>query len=129
MLNERMRAFRQIGIMALLLVSWLAPVMACMVPDAQMTAEERSCCQTMHDECGQMDMPASHGCCQKSPLLSLLNNALTTKAAALHPVVVPVVWLAISELVSSPTPFDAWVEHSDYSPPKSPPSTVSILRI
>jgi hypothetical protein len=115
--------------MALLLVSWLAPAMACMVPDAQMTAEERSCCQTMHDECGQTDMPASHGCCQKTPLLSLLNNALDTKAVAFHPAVVQVAWLPVSHLVNSDSAVAGWLEHSDYSPPQSPPSTVSILRI
>jgi len=94
-----------------------------------MTAEERSCCRSMHDECGHMDMPASHGCCQKTPLLSLLNNALATNAVALHPAVAPVVWLPVSEIVNSPTAHAGWVDHSDYSPPQSPPSSISILRI
>jgi len=124
-----MKAFRQIGVMVLLLVSWLAPAMACMVPDTQMTAEERSCCQAMHDECGQMDMPASHGCCQKAPLLSFLNNAVASKAVAVHATVVPIVWLGVSEMMSSPTALSGWVEYNDPSPPTSPPSTISILRI
>jgi hypothetical protein len=46
-----------------------------------------------------------------------------------HPVVVPVIWLAASELVNPASAVIGWVEHPDYSPPKSPPSTISILRI
>ena len=123
-----MRIFRQFGVLVLLVVSCLAPAMACMVPNAQMSTQERACCQAMKSQCGQMEMPASHGCCQKTPP-SIHDNALDTKAVVLHSVVMPVIWLAAFELVT-PTPFViGWVEHSDCLPPKSPPSTISILRI
>jgi hypothetical protein len=123
-----MRVFRQFGVLVLLLVTCLAPAMACMVPNAEMSAQERACCRMMKNQCGQMEMPASHGCCQKAPP-SVHDNALGTKAAALHPDVVPVVWLAVSELVNPASAVIGWVEHSDYSPPKPPLSTISILRI
>ena len=124
----RMRIFRQFGVLLVLMVSCLAPAMACMVPDAQMNTEERACCRTMKDQCGQMEMPASHGCCQKTPA-SIHDNALDTKAVVFHPVVAPVLWLAAFELVNPTTTVTGWVERPDYSPPKSPPSTISILRI
>jgi hypothetical protein len=123
-----MRFLRQFGVLVLLLVSCLAPAMACMVPNAAMSSQERACCRMMKNQCGQMEMPASHGCCQKSPP-SVHDNALDTKAVAFHLVVVPVMWLAASELVNPASVATGWVEHADYSPPKSPPSTISILRI
>jgi hypothetical protein len=75
-----------------------------------------------------MEMPASHGCCQKTPP-SVRDNALDTKAVTFHPVVVAVIWLAVSGLVNPVSAVADWAERPGYSPPKSPPSTISILRI
>jgi hypothetical protein len=127
-LITRMRVFRQFGVVVLLLVSCLAPAMACMVPDAQMSTQERACCRMMKNQCGQMGMPASHGCCQKTPP-SVHDNALDTKTVALHPVALAAIWLTASELLNPTSAVIGWVEHPDYSPPKSPPSTILILRI
>jgi len=123
-----MRILRQFGVLVLLFASCLAPAMACMVPDAQMNTEERACCRMMKNQCGQMEMPASHGCCQKIPS-SIHDNALDTKAVVFQPVAVPAIWLAVSELLSPASAVTEWVERPDYSPPKSPPATISILRI
>jgi len=123
-----MRVLRQFGVLVLILASCLAPAMACMVPNAEMSTQERACCRMMKNQCGQMGMPASHGCCQKIPP-SVHDNALDTKSVALHRVAVPVIWLAASELMNPMSSVTGWVEHPDYSPPKSPPSTFSILRI
>jgi len=123
-----MRVLHQFGVLLLLLVSCMAPTMACMVPNAQMNTEERACCRMMKNQCGQMEMPTSHGCCQKAPP-SVHDSALDTKAVSFHPVVVHVVWLAASELANPTSAVTGWVERSDYSPPKSPPATISILRI
>jgi hypothetical protein len=123
-----MRILRQFGVLVLLLVSCVAPAMACMVPDGAMSAEERACCRMMKNQCGQMEMPASHGCCQKTPL-GVRDSALDTKVTTLHPVAAPVIWLAAFELVNPIATVIERVEASDYSSPKSPPSTISILRI
>ena len=123
-----MRVLRQFGVVVLLLVSCLAPVLACMVPDAQMNTEERACCRLMKNQCGQMEMPASHGCCQKTPA-SVHDNALDTKAVTFHPVVVSVIWLTTADFVNPSSAVTGWADHPDYSPPKSPPSAISILRI
>ena len=123
-----MRALRQFEVLVLLLASWLTPAMACMIPGAQMSTEERACCRMMQNQCGQMEMPASHGCCQKIPP-NVYDNALDTKAVALHPVAITVIWLASPELLNPASSVSEWVEHHDYSPPQSPPSTISILRI
>ncbi len=123
-----MWALRQFGVLVLLLVSCLAPAMACVVPSAEMSAEEHACCRMMKSQCGQMAMPASHRCCEKTPP-SVHENALDTKTATFHPVVITVIWLGALGLVSPTTTVAGWVEHPDNSPPQSPPSTISILRI
>jgi hypothetical protein len=99
-----------------------------MVPDAQMNTEERACCRMMKNQCGQIEMPVSHGCCQKTPL-GVHDNALDTEATNFHPVAAPVVWLASFELVNRPSAVAGWVGRSDDSPPVTPPLTISILRI
>jgi hypothetical protein len=123
-----MRILRQFGVLVLLLVSCLAPAMACMVSNTEMNAEEQACCRMMKNQCGQMEMPSSHGCCQKTPL-GVHDNALDTKTVTVHPVIATVVWLAAFRIVNPPSTVIGWVEHPEYSPPTSPPSTNSILRI
>ena len=128
MLDKRMRALRQFGVLVLLLASCLTPAMACMIPGAQMTTEERACCRMMNYQCGQMQMSKSSGCCQKTPPRAF-DNALATRPSSLHPVPVSVIWLTASELMKQVSSVAGSIEHTDYSPPKSPPSTISILRI
>jgi hypothetical protein len=125
-----MRILRQIGVLVLLLVSCLAPAMACMVPNAEMSTPERACCRMMKNQCGQMGMPASRGmgCCQRTPP-SVHDIALDTKAVSFHPVVIPIIWLAASELANPASAVTGWDERPDYSPPKAPPAAISILRI
>lgn len=122
-----MKTARQFGIVILLLVSYLTPAMACMLPGAQVTVEERACCRTMQNQCEQMEMPASDGCCHKAPS-NVFDNALNAKAMGLHPVAIAVVWLASPALLN-PTSVTEWLEHRDFSPPQSPAATISILRI
>jgi hypothetical protein len=125
---EEVRILRQIGVLVLLLATGLAPAMACMVPGALMTTEERACCRMMHNQCEQMGMPASHGCCQKAPQ-STLDKALITNATNYHPVAVAVASLAIYEQLPAPLVTAEWIDRPDYSPPQFPPGSNSILRI
>ncbi len=112
----------------MLFAALLTPTMACVAADSPMTSEERACCQMMKNHCGEKGMPASHGCCKKIPG-SLYDNALNAKAVTIHPVVVPVIWLSALHVGNPTSSFSGWIEHLDYSPPKPPPSSISILRI
>lgn len=123
-----MKAFRQSGVVILLLVTYLTPAMACMLPGAQMTAQERACCRMMHHQCEQMEMPASHGCCQKAPH-SALDNALATKATTYHPLAVAVVWVTASEWFRPTLVTVERMNRPDDSPPQFPPGSNSVLRI
>lgn len=123
-----MRFIRTFGVVLLLLTSSLAPATACIVPDAQMSAEERACCAMMKNQCSQMEMPASHGCCQKTPP-GMCDGALATKKFLVHPVAATVIRLTAAELLNPTDVVAGWIERTESSPPKSPPSAVSILRI
>lgn len=123
-----MKVARQFGIVLLLLVSYLTPAMACVVSNVQMNAEERACCRAMKNQCEQMGMSTTHGCCQKTSK-STQDSALDTKAVTYHPVVVAVVWLSTAEWLNLNPVATGLVEHVDYSPPQSPPSSISVLRI
>lgn len=123
-----MKSLRQFGITVLLLVSYLTPAMACMISDVRMNAEERACCRMMHDQCEQMGMPASHGCCQKAPH-SAPDHALVSKATTSQPTAVAVVWVAISESVRPSLFTVEWMNRPDDSPPQFPPGSNSVLRI
>lgn len=123
-----MKAFRQFSIVILLLASYLTPAMACMVSDVQMNAEERACCQSMQNHCERMGMPASHGCCQKSPH-SALDKALITKATNSQLVAVAPVWLTACEWLQPSLVAAEQINWSDDSPPQFPPGSNSVLRI
>jgi hypothetical protein len=123
-----MRVLRQFGALVLLLVTALAPAMACMVPAVQMNTQERACCRMMNDQCGQMEMPASHSCCHKTPQSTYI-MAPVAKTVLVHPVTVASTWLTSSELLNPNSIAARWVDRPEYSPPKSPPSAFSILRI
>lgn len=119
---------RQLGTALLLLFSFMAPVMACALPDAQMSQEEMACCHMMHGDCGRTAMSASHGCCQKAPQANVF-QVIQAKNHDLHPVTVAMVWLAAWQLSPLSSAQDVWAKRPDASPPESPPVSITILRI
>jgi hypothetical protein len=127
MLNE-MKLLRQFGAVVLLVVSFLTPAMACMAADSGMTVEERACCRSMKDDCGQMEMPASHDCCRKTPG-ALHDSALRSDCVALHPVVAIAGWPLPLDLLPTVDKTKGWVPHVEHSPPRPPPSLISVLRV
>jgi hypothetical protein len=122
------KSLRQIGAILLLLVSSVAPAMACMAPDAQMTTEERSCCRMMKSQCGQMEMATSHDCCKKAPK-SVQDSALKTDTVSIHSAAFVALWVSSFELLTPEATSNGWVQRPEHSPPKSPPSAITILRI
>jgi hypothetical protein len=119
---------RQFGAVLLLLVACVAPAMACMAPDAQMTSEGRACCRMMKSQCGQMEMPASHGCCKKVPG-NIQGSALKSDAVSLHPAVFVALWVCSFELHALQGANGPWAQHPEHAPPKPLSSSSSILRI
>ena len=122
------KVMHKLGAILLLLVSFVAPAMACMAPDAEMTVEERACCRMMKNDCGQMEMPASHDCCKKSPGAAH-ENALRTDSVSVHPLVTVAVSVPAFDLFPPQDATNGWLKRPEHSPPKSPPSIISALRV
>ena len=116
---------RQFGAVVLLLVWSLVPAMACTLPNAQMTPAERACCVQMQKNCSGMDMPASHPCCQK--------QVRTDQAAVVQKSHRSSQWTVIQIVpgtqMAIPVSCGREQQPLSISPPLSPPSTVTILRI
>ena len=101
------------------------PAMACLTATAEMTAAERECCKQMAEQCGSMDMPASHSCCQKE--VRSPQTMLRVVPVRLVPLVAtPAV---VSDLAPSPGLASEFSFFQIHPPPESPPGTSSILRI
>lgn len=49
---------------AVLVIMFAAPVMACLLPETQLTPAERQCCRRMAHQCGNMNGPGTHSCCK-----------------------------------------------------------------
>lgn len=125
-----MKALRQVALTLTVILPLIAPAMACAIPNAHLTPAERACCKQMRGECGNMAMPASHGCCQmEAPTTANWNapvqvspaNVLgdLTAISILPSDILPHLQAAASGLESRPASLL----------PQSPPSAVSILRI
>ena len=124
-----MKSIRQFGAILLLLVSCVAPAMACMTPNAEMTTEERACCRMMKNQCGQMmEMPASHDCCKKAQK-TVGEAALKTDIVTVHPLTFAVLWGSSFDLFDPRDAVAGWAQRPEHSPQKAPPSSITVLRI
>src|SRR6266704_2344921 len=101
-----LRFVSKIGVFALALLLFASPTMACLLPNAELTAAEKACCRQMAHQCDRAGMPKSHSCCQPTGI-SVVDSSLikTATPKATQPTVVtihqlPVVAQAISDLCS-----------------------------
>ncbi len=122
------KPLRQFGAVLLLLVSFVAPAMACMAPDAGMTVEEQACCRMMKSDCGHTDMPSSHDCCKKTPG-AIHDSALRSDFVSFHPVFAIAIWTLPLDLFTPDDETNGWIQRPEHSPPKPPHSIISVLRV
>jgi hypothetical protein len=125
------RLAAKVGISTLALLLAALPVMACTIPSAAMTAVERDCCRRMAHECGKTGMKQSHSCCQTTPVpdhLAALKSSSEVGSKHLAPVVLHM--LPSMPTVAAITDSGSSLSAPDiYSPPVSPPASISVLRI
>ena len=126
--QHRMKAIRQFALIFAVCLPLVAPAMACSLPGARMTRAEMACCKHMTAECGNAAMPVSHGCCHKDlPVLGHFKGVPTSSSHVIVAASVagfgaaPTVQLIALDRSSAP--------RYEASPPQSPPSAISILRI
>lgn len=125
-----MKIVRQFGAFVLILLWSLVPAMACAVPDAQMTASERACCIQMHSDCGDMDMdmPSSQGCCHKDVQADHV-VAMHQTNVSIDPSFAIFAQLSIDSPPTAPQTTFGLVDIVDTSPPESPGTAITVLRI
>jgi len=122
---------RSIFVSLLAVVLFGGPLLACSVPGARLSAEEKECCKQMGGACHQngSGMPRSHSCCESvvQPLGDLLPSSafsfpgptLVVSAAELP---------AEFPLAEQSGPFAGLLSHT-LSPPREALGTSAPLRI
>ncbi|SRR5258708_4847432 len=122
---------RKLGVFALAVLFAALPVMACVVPNAAMTAAERECCKKMARQCGDVGMAKSHPCCQVTATPADM-HALKTPSSQLRRVN-----LVLFDALPFASQADVYVSSAQWSarvscthsPPGLDSTTTTILRI
>jgi hypothetical protein len=124
-----MGRLRHLAVVLGLILSLLAPTMVCALPNAQMTAQEHACCKEMKGKCGSMRMPASHSCCRESIQAGHFNAVQPESISVPSAVAVAVLPSTMAFDFDLRSPGFEQISRNQNSPPISPPSVVSVLRI
>jgi len=107
------------------------PIMACAIPDAQLTAAEKECCKDMGGDCGQdaSGMPMSHSCCKTSvqPPHDFQPSS-TFSSSAPYLVISAVESLPIPSFAEQPRQLTSWLSRA-LSPPLGTLDAAAPLRI
>lgn len=109
---------------ALSIVVVALPLLACLTSFAEMSPEQRECCEKMAGRCEISAMASSHSCCQHpvSPHTATASKMQSSDFG-----------LAITVLAEVPSafarPMIGIAVGTFESPPESPPQSVNVLRI
>jgi hypothetical protein len=60
-----LKVFAKLASAFLLIWLFVSPAMACLLPNARLTTEEKECCRKMGGMCDEMTKNGSHSCCVK----------------------------------------------------------------
>ena len=126
-----LKLVQRIAVFALAVLFAGLPVMACVVPNAAMTAAERECCKKMAGQCGDMGMAKSHPCCQVTATPADF-HALKTASAQLDHVSLALLHAlpltSQADTYSSPAQWWSLVSRT-HSPPGLESLSTTVLRI
>jgi hypothetical protein len=104
------------------------PAVACMLPNMEMSPEERACCRKMAGQCGEMGMDPSHGCCAR--LQHDDNQFLQNDQRVRGSVESAGLFITADSITLAPLALPVFAPLAlEHSPPESPPHLFSILRI
>lgn len=123
-----MKVIRQFALIVAVLLPLVTPSMACALPGARLTPAERACCKHMTSECGHMQMPAAHGCCQKEPPIIAQWNGAQLPTVHFTAPLIAADFPFVARLQSPSDVTGVALQH-DLTLPQSPPIVISILRI
>jgi hypothetical protein len=117
----------------LLLIALLlgGPIMACAIPNAQLTFEEKQCCKDMGGDCGRgaSDMPMSHSCCKAAVQPPHDFRPCSTFAFSVPSLAISVAGLPFAIPFAEPSSqFASWLSQAP-SPPRGALDASAPLRI
>src|ERR1700684_1449995 len=126
-----LKLVQKVAVFALAVLCAGLPAMACVVPNAAMTAAERECCKKMARQCGDMGMAKSHPCCQSTATPADF-HALKTASSQLN--LVSLVLFHSLPLTAQAGAYFLLAQWSSrvsctHSPPGLDSTTTTILRI
>ncbi len=125
-----MKAARQFALILAVLLPLVMPAMACALPNARLSPAESACCTQMNGQCGSMQMPTTHGCCQKeAPDVTNWTAVIQPKSVNVPMYLAAPTALGPAMLLLLPVALPTRSQRPGNSLPQSPPSAVSILRI
>ncbi len=103
--------------------------MACVIPDAQLTEAEKACCRQMAHQCGKMQMPNGHSCCDTTvkPQQSVMLKP--TPNLNYDPVVLDLILVAITPAPQQVSVGMSVIRAWRHPPPDPEAPSVEILRI
>jgi hypothetical protein len=116
---------------ALLLV-WLfaAPAMACLLPIAQLSPEEKACCREMGGMCDDMAKSTSHSCCAKVQTHSPSYVIAKTVSAPVHRLsVTPLSSARVIYTTTVGMPPESTPAEFGYPPGHSPPALPELIAL
>jgi hypothetical protein len=123
-----MRLYDKVVAGAMLLLMLGVPAMACVIPDAQLTDAEKACCRQMANQCGKMEMPNGHSCCDTT--VKPQQSALLKPAPSFS---YDRVVLAFAPIAIALTPQQIFPDNSiralRHPPPNIDSPSIEILRI
>ena len=121
---DMLRRVSQLVSIVLSAIVFALPISACLTPSADMSMEQRECCEKMAGRCEISVMPSSHSCCQHAvsrdtATASRIQSSDFGSAIALLPEALS----PLPRLIIGPA------AGTFESPPGSPPQSVNVLRI
>jgi hypothetical protein len=105
-------------------IVFAVPISACLTPSADMTMEQRECCEKMAGRCEISVMPSSHSCC-KHPVARHAAAASRVQSSDFGSAFT----MLAEDLALLPRQMIGTAACTFESPPESPPESVSVLRI
>ena len=109
---------------ALSIIVFALPISACLTSVAEMTAEQRECCEKMAGRCEMSAMPSSHSCCQHPVSQQAVTGSKIQRNDC---------GLAVTMLSKATSPLPQVITRGSVtsfeSPPEESPQIASVLRI
>jgi hypothetical protein len=125
-----MKVLRQFALILTVLLPLVAPTMVCALPHAHLSRAERACCRQMSGHCGSGAMTTCKGCCQREvPTANTWNAATQPNSANALIDVSAVAAVHCTVLLPIPATLSGYSQWIDRSPPQSPPSAITVLRV